>query len=77
MSRSRLWSRGQMALEDCGGLKQQVVLPWLQGEAEGPMGRGRRAAPGSGYSSVLSTLALGRGQKPDCGASQQLKRENS
>ena len=29
-----------MALEDCGGLKQQVVLPWLQGEAEGPMGRG-------------------------------------
>ena len=66
-----------MALEDCGGLKQQVVLPWIQGEAEGPMGRGRRAAPGSGYSSVLSTLALGRGQKPDCGASQQLKRENS
>ena len=44
-------------------------LPWLQGETAGPMGRGRRAAPRSGYSSVLSTLALGRGQKPDCGAS--------
>ena len=33
-----------MALEACGGLKQQAVLPWLQGEAEGPMGSGGRAA---------------------------------
>ena len=62
-----------MALEACRGLKQQAVLPWLQGEAEGPMGRGGRAAAQSGYSSVRSTLALGKGQKPDHGASQERK----
>ena len=36
-------------------------------------GCGRGAAPGSGYSPVLSTVPLGRGQKPDRGASQELK----